>query len=204
MPHNPLAWIAEFQMCYSLTLVEGLTASELLDRLGCPPGRRRRSAGPEDVKEFSRESAAAGQEHGVVQAGVSAGWAWALEPRTLLANDGDRLAAASHGTRLISCCYNGNALGYVQHWVDSELITFFDDDAPELRHEEDGSDPDRLVDHMRRVGFRDEPADDLAGDDMGDEELPQFASLALLHAYTGVSFDAQEADDCLLGELSPR
>ncbi|KPC59207.1 DUF6461 domain-containing protein [Streptomyces chattanoogensis] len=173
---NPLEWIGEMHLAFSLTLVEGLADRELLVRLGCGPADIRVPEDSEEVDEFCAEAMAHDDDYGAVHGGVADGWAFALEPASIWAFDETRLAAASQGTRLIGCWHNGNALGYVEHWEDGRLITRFDMAEPELRREEGGEDPDRLTDQMHRAGFFD-PAND---------QLPKLKALALLHGYTGV------------------
>ncbi|MFM9371414.1 DUF6461 domain-containing protein [Streptomyces sp. Da 82-17] len=183
-------------MCHSLTLVEGLTDRELLARLGCDPASTRRPADSDEVQDARQEAWEHYDEHGletaVVQAGVANGWAWAFEPESVLVFGSERLAPASRGTRLIHCCHNGNALGYVALWEDGRLITTFEHGVPEARHDEDGEDPDRLLEPMRRVGFL----------DPDNHQLPQHTSLALLHAPTGVTLDSDQIDAGLLATLS--
>ncbi|MGW0737331.1 DUF6461 domain-containing protein [Streptomyces sp. NPDC002851] len=189
---NPLAWIAKFHDCHSLTLVEGLSARELLSRLGCPPDSVRQPEDTDDIEEFLEEAAEHYDDYGAVHAGVVGNWAWALEPQSLWAFNEEARVAASRETRLIACWHNGNALGYVEHWVDGTLITTFDASHPEWRHEQRGEDPDRLLEPMRRVGF--------LGDGVHGE-LPQYTALALLHEYTGVTLTAADVHAGLLAEL---
>ncbi|NBE54653.1 DUF6461 domain-containing protein [Streptomyces boluensis] len=191
---NPLAWIAKFHDCHSLTLVDGITAQELLSRLGCPSESVRPQAEVEDIDELLEEAAEDDEEYGIVYAGVAGGWAWAFEPQTLWAFNDETRAAASRGARLIGCWHNGNALGYVDLWVDGTLVTMFDADHPELRHEQRGEDPDRILDAMREAGFLD------SGRDEGDV-LPQYRALALLHAYTGVTLTGDDVRAGLVAEI---
>ena len=173
---NPLAWIGEMHLAFSLTLVEDLADRELLVRLGCDPADIRVPQDSEEVEEFCAEAMANGDDYGAVHGGVAGRWAFALEPASIFAFEDERLAAASQGTRLIGCWHNGNALGYVEHWEDGRLFTRFDMAEPELRGEEGGEDPDRVTEEMHRVGFFD-PA---------NNQLPKLKALGLLHDYTRV------------------
>lgn len=187
---NPLAWIAEMHMAHSLTLVQGLTGRDVLVRIGGEPESIRQPDDADEVGALRDEALENYWDFGALHGGVAGEWAFAFEPASTWAFDDERLAAASRGTRLIGC-YNGDSLGFVEHWVDGKLITKFDTRQPELRHEQPGEDPDRLVPEMGRAGFLD-PESTLS---------PNLRALALLHDCTGVALSPHQVTFGLMARL---
>ncbi|NBE53536.1 DUF6461 domain-containing protein [Streptomyces boluensis] len=201
MPENPLGWIADAYETHCLTLAQGVTGRELLMRLGCDAGGVTELADEGEASALQEAALASGErrgeqqgeEWGAVHAGVVGGWAYALEPGSAWASIDERLARASRGARVI-CCVNTGPLSHLFYWEDGSLVTEFDAMAPELRAEQGGQDPDRLVVEMRRVGFF--AAEDGTVDDADEREL----GLALLHEVTGVAL----SDDVTRAGLAGR
>ncbi|MDI3402402.1 DUF6461 domain-containing protein [Streptomyces cavernicola] len=186
-----LAWIAEWHEVHCLTLVEGLSARELLRHLGCADDAVLTVADEEEVDELDW-----GTEHywdwGLGHAGVAGDWAFVLETSSFWGSIAERIGAASAGTRAV-CCYSVDLRTRFAYWEDGELIAdvqIVSPHGPQQLDDERGLDPARLREPLRRVGERETEAP-------GVEAL----GLALLQEMTGVEIGPGQIPTGLVGKV---
>ncbi|MFI9721671.1 DUF6461 domain-containing protein [Streptomyces sp. NPDC052396] len=185
----PLQWIADHYDVYCLTLAKGLLGRDLLLRLSCDEAGMFTPTDEELVHEFLGEALEHYDSWGAVHAGQAGGWAFALEPASTWSSISERLEAASTGTEVI-CAFASGPLSYVEYWQDGTFVLRLDTLAPERRAEEGGTDPDRFLEEMRRVGF---------SRDGGVSH--RHKGLALLHEITSVALTETETMLALTGRI---
>ncbi|WP_130337091.1 DUF6461 domain-containing protein [Micromonospora kangleipakensis] len=175
------AWFPErfsaLAEAYCLTLVERVSPVELLDRLDAR--ERRVLTGVDALVEpaYGAWEDGGGDDAFVGVAAVG-DWSLVVEPNGLLGVTEAVLTPLSRGRTVVSHFRNVNALNLFFWYVDGDLRLQFEPLFPDSRV---GSDPDGLVEVMRRVGF------DLDGDDYDRCDEAAFALAAHL---TGVRFTA--------------
>ncbi|MEU2611360.1 DUF6461 domain-containing protein [Micromonospora sp. NPDC007271] len=161
---------------YCLTLVNGLTPSGLLDRLGAR--EECRVTGAEELLEPAHQAWEEHQGDGSFVGATAVGdWTLAVEPNGYLGTLDEAIVPLSKGTRLVSHFRNVNAVDHFFWLDDGELRLHFEPLFPTAR---DGSDPDSLVEVMRQVGF------DLREEDDASYELHTEAAFALAEYLTAV------------------
>jgi hypothetical protein len=127
---------------WCLTFVRGLEEAEALRRLG---------AHEESIRPLSyRELTDEGLFPHTVLAGRLDGWVVIIERNGSEAMELDALRALSAGTEFVSVFRHDYANDLFAYAIDGEVLTSFDPRKPGWRY---GSDPDRLLDTMREVGF---------------------------------------------------
>ncbi|GGL06706.1 hypothetical protein Sme01_66980 [Sphaerisporangium melleum] len=138
-------WLAhgwELGDVWCLTFVRGIEEAEALRRFG---------AHEESIRPLSyRELTDEGLFPHTVLAGRLDGWAAIIERNGSEAMQVDVLRALSAQTELVIVLRHDHANDLFAYAVDGEVLTSFDPRKPGWR---DGSDPDRLLDAMREVGF---------------------------------------------------
>lgn len=156
MSGDTIEWLQDScftEFGYCVTFARGLSARELLRRMGCDVTRTARKSvidanhWIEDVAEEFGRAAVAGRE-GVIRAGEADGWAFAFEDAGSRGTHRDVLAAVSAGTVALSTFENINALTMFHYAQAGDVVCGFD--RPPDRW---GSDPDRLVPHLTRAGL---------------------------------------------------
>ncbi|GCD96132.1 DUF6461 domain-containing protein [Embleya hyalina] len=156
MGSDGLEWLedsvfAEFGYC--VTFARGVSAVELLRRMGCDVANTARrnvidaNRWIEDVAEEFGHAAVADKE-GVIRAGEADGWAFAVEDAGIRGVDHDVMAAVSTDTVAVSTFRNVNALTRFLHARSGTVTCTF-----ESARRRDGSDPDLLVPHLTRAGL---------------------------------------------------
>jgi hypothetical protein len=168
---------------FCLTLVRGLTPAEVLHRIDVRQTTNLMGFG-EMSRAYHAWATTIGNDLGkltelFVAATSVDGWTLAVEPNGFLGVTDEIAAALSRGTSVVSVFRNVNVLNYFRWTEDGEVRLRFEPLFPTRR---EGSDPDSLVDVMRRVGF-----DLREGDDRDFENFIE-AALALMEHVTGVRF----------------
>ncbi|WP_423247437.1 DUF6461 domain-containing protein [Streptomyces decoyicus] len=79
-----------------------------------------------------------------------------------------------HGELLALCCFTVDGIEFVEYWRDGALVVAIDTSMPQEQANRGGTEPDLLVEQMRRVG--------LFGKDSGDWH---HRGLDLLHEVAG-------------------
>lgn len=171
---------------YCITLVQGVTPTELLDRFGVVGDRVDRVG----VGELIEPSFAVWEEHGgdvqLVAAASVGDWALAVEVNGYLGVTEELLGGLSAGKCLVSHFRNVNAVGRFYLVDDGQIRLDFE---PLFAWHRSGSDPDGYVDLMRTAGLRLEEDEDIGE--------PGAAAFALSEMVTGIPLTAE------LLELSP-
>lgn len=196
-------WLAhgwELGDAWCLTFVRGLEDAEALRRLGA----REESIRPLSYRVLTDE----GLYPHTVLAGRVEGWVVLVERNGGAAIQPGPLRALSAGTELVSVFRHDHANDLFVYALDGEVLTSFDPGKPGWR---DGSDPDRLLDTMREVGF--DPAYVPGACVPQDDEDEEFSidrprvdgALMLAAQLTGVVFSQRVLNGPLLGGvLGPR
>ena len=162
---------------YCLTLVQGLTPEQVVDRLG---GRDTvRLTGLRELVAHQRDA------RGVAVTAV-AGWALIVEVGGTLGVTDEVAVALSAGTTLVSHFRNVDAVDRFLFVCDGDVRLDFEPMFPTTR---EGSDPDGLLREMEQAGF------DLADEDVDDLDDLEFvhseAAFALAERLTGVRLTAE-------------
>jgi uncharacterized protein DUF6461 len=165
---------------FCLTWVRSLPPAEVLRRVGA-----RESSNLTGIGEVYRAWTASGGDELFVAATVVDGWTLAVEPNGFLGVTDDIVVALSHDTRLVSHFRNVNAVSRFCWVEDGDVRLSFDPLFPAYR---EGSNPDGLVDVMRKVGF------DLREDEGRDFERHTEAAFALAAHLTGVQLRPEHLD----------
>lgn len=174
--------------CFCFTLVRGIGAAELLDRLAAT-GR----GGPVSLDELRSSAYDVDITSRLALSGAKDldGWTAWVEPSGFAATQSEPLSAA--GGRVVVIENNPKGGGDFRWFEDGELKLRFE---PAFAGERDGSDPDALYDEMERLGFEvEEDADD-------DYEIGPVseATYALMEHLTGIRLTPQLlADGYLTG-----
>lgn len=153
-----IAWLREareFESDYCVTFAKGLRPLELLTRMGCDPT----TAAPMGFVDATEAYFDTGVE--VIRAGVSHGWAFAVENTGARGFDPDVQAAVSVGTEAVVVYSDVNPVAHFVHARNGEVTCGFAAATPECRF---GTDPNLLLPHMIAAGLLspggDPPADD--------------------------------------------
>ncbi|MGD1222745.1 MULTISPECIES: DUF6461 domain-containing protein [Streptomyces] len=140
-----IAWIRETYDAYCVTFAKGLSAEELVRRMGGDPGRIMPSLSAEDALEL------AGDKGPVARLGTSNGWAFALEPASAEGTDRRLLRRVSEGTEAVMLLDSGMPPYWFVHARDGEIAADFE---PGVEAEQiGGSDPSFLVPAMQSAGM---------------------------------------------------
>jgi hypothetical protein len=171
------AWLEEryahLMVAFCVTLVRGLTAGELLRRLGAEP--QVRGTGVEALSEPSYDVR---EPYQAFVGATSVGeWALMVEYNGHLGVTERAMLPVSRGRTVVSHFRNVNAVDDFYWLQDGEVRLHF---QPLFAHERDGSHPDDLVPTMREVGF------DLSDDEDRDYARHTEAAFALAHHLTGI------------------
>ncbi|MFE5327227.1 DUF6461 domain-containing protein [Embleya sp. NPDC056575] len=128
MTGDGFRWLAEhthFPIGFCATFARGLSAQELLERLGCVPEYTavRDAMDADDL----RDDLMAGEDEEIIIAIVRAGsrgdWAFGFEAVTLYAADGDKLGPASAGTDVVSLRRDAaHGETWFELWRDGQLV----------------------------------------------------------------------------------
>lgn len=170
---------------WCLTFVRGLSEIDVLRRMGA----EERSIRPLTYEELFDE----GLFPDTVLVGRSGAWIVIIEESGWEALEA--LEALSVGTEAVSVLRHDYAEDDFGYAVDGELITSFNPMIPAWRS---GSDPDRLVDLMRDVGF--EPAHTPGDEDDREVRHPTVDGALLLAArLTGVMLTQDVVNGPLIG-----
>jgi hypothetical protein len=178
-------WLADstFDVGYCVTFARGLSAVEILRRLGCDVStaemKNRVDANHwiDDLADELGEQTVAGKEQ-VIRAGESEGWAFAVEDGGVRGMDDEVLASVSAGTVAMSTMVSVNAVTVFSYAEAGLLVCRYE--APGHRW---GADPDRLVPELTRAGILlpdREPADLGVGEE-------QRLTLRMMHAEFGLT-----------------
>ncbi|MFD9595645.1 DUF6461 domain-containing protein [Kitasatospora sp. NPDC059973] len=166
------AWLdsgefATLMEAYCLTMVEGVSAGELLRRFGAAPGRRVTGT-PEVLAAWDRyedggDTDEDGDEDGhgdgalggdeellLVAAAELDGWAVALEVNGYLGTSWGLLPHLAEGTRLVSHFRNVNAVDHF-HWQEGARNRLHFE--PLFPADRDGADADAVAELLTAVGF---------------------------------------------------
>ncbi|WP_214415350.1 DUF6461 domain-containing protein [Sphaerisporangium fuscum] len=181
-----IAWLVEEEELgdlWCLTYVKGLDEAEALRRMG---------AEADSVRPLTYEAL---MDEGLFQDTALAArldeWTVLIEVYGWQATESAVLRALSAGTEVVSVLrhdYYANEFAYA---VDGELVTCFNYMHPTQRY---GSDPDRLVDVMREVGF-----DPGREGDRTEDDKPIDRALRLAARLTGVVLTQEVLGGCLMG-----
>ncbi|GAA3850727.1 hypothetical protein GCM10022243_15710 [Saccharothrix violaceirubra] len=161
---------------FCLTFIRDVDGPEALRRIG---------GLPDTVATRTPEECAALHDfdHGYpdLAAALSLGtWTVLFEPSGFTGSN--LVDTLSRGTEAVSVLRHDYASNAFDHAIDGSPVTGFDPDFPVYRH---GTDPDRLLPHMRELGFSDE-------EDGAFDDHPIARALRLAELITGVlpSFEA--------------
>ncbi|WP_440098091.1 DUF6461 domain-containing protein [Streptosporangium sp. H16] len=193
---DDVAWLArDYALLgiWCLTFVRGLDEAEAFRRVGVEEGSIRSLTHEELMNAWPFPPTP-----NKILAGHLDGWTVLVEVfgRKSL----DALQALSVGTEAVSVQRHDDAAGCFAYAVDGEHVTAFDPIDPTERS---GSDPDRLVDLMRDVGF--DPAYELSIEDDEENEEGRFdrpavdGALMLAARLTGVVLTPDVLNGPLLG-----
>lgn len=149
-PHlSDFAWFATWanqRLGACLTFGRGLSWDDMLDAFGLSP---------DDVSSEGQ-----GQTHRPrVQVASNGQWGWAIEQFTAKGSEPEtlcRISARGSDALSLTLTQTVNSLLYA---AGGTLVAGFDLTAPHIRY---GTDPERLLDAMRRSGFLDGPISDPA------------------------------------------
>ncbi|GAA2260928.1 hypothetical protein GCM10010430_51310 [Kitasatospora cystarginea] len=190
-------WFAErydvLNEAYCLTLVEGLSPEDLLDRIGAKPLHR--VTGVAALLEAADEFEDGGfqdvldddddDDRLFIAATEVGGWALAVEHYGHLGISVPVMEALSRGTRLVSHFRNINAVDHFYWQEDGRTRLHFE---PLFAFGRDGSDADATAAMMEQAGF------DLREDDDCDSALHTEAAFALAEHLTGVRLTPELLD----------
>ncbi|WP_436771343.1 DUF6461 domain-containing protein [Yinghuangia sp. YIM S09857] len=180
---------------YCVTFARGMSAVELLRRLGCDVAttamKTRIDANHwiEDLADEEGHEAVIADKEWVIRAGEAGGWAFAVEDGGIRGTDRDVLAAVSTNTVALSTMVNVNAVTVLSYAVAGVLVCQYE--SPVNRW---GSDPDRMVPELTRAGIL---LPDGAAADLGVGE-EQRRTLRMLHAEFGLTLPRDQVEH---GEL---
>lgn len=164
---------ADLMEAYCVTLVRGLTADELLQRLGAEPAGRYTG-----VAELADPAYEVGSPYRLFVGAATVGdWALMVEHNGYLGTVDEAMLPLSRGRTVVSHFRNVNAVDHFTWYVDGTVRLHFE---PLFAHHRDGSHPDALLTEMREAGFDLRDADDCDTD--GHTE----AAFALAHRLTGI------------------
>ncbi|WP_395293604.1 DUF6461 domain-containing protein [Kitasatospora hibisci] len=194
---------ADLAEAYCLTLVQGLSAEQLLDRFAAVPGRRvtglRAVVEAWDAFEDGEDDTLGDDEQGRMLIAVTRldGWALAVEVNGYLGTTWTLLPGLTEGTRLVSHFRNVNAVDHFHWWEDGRTRLHFEPLFPGQR---DGSDADApgIPELLTHCGFL--LADDDRGGRPGDGSHTR-AAFALAERLTDVRLTAEalESAEYVLG-----
>lgn len=178
-----LEWLADstFDGGYCVTFARGLSAVEILRRLGCDVSttdmKNQVDANHwiEDLADESGHHVVADKDQ-VIRAGESDGWAFAVDGG-IRGMDDEALASVSVGTVAVSTMVGANAVTVFGYAEAGLLVCQYE--APDHRW---GADPDRLVPELTRAGIL-LPGGEPAELGVGEE---QRRTLRMMHAEFGL------------------
>jgi hypothetical protein len=181
------AWVPEaYSLGFRFSFAQGHGPDAVLAAFGVDPA---------DAEPLTREATAEefGLDPGLYRAGETAGWGYVLEE---FGGDHDeQLHALSLGGRAVSVSKLESGMSVFEYHEDGERVCWFEPLASDRRR---GSDPDRFVEAMRRVGLDPERGPNLA------LTAPAVAALDLVSDLFGVHLDRSTADGVLLtGAVEP-
>ncbi|MER5212777.1 DUF6461 domain-containing protein [Streptomyces sp. NPDC002838] len=171
------AWLEEryahLMVAFCVTLVRGLTAEELLQRLGAEPEVR-----VTGVEPLSEPSYDVREPYRLFVGATSVGdWSLMVEFNGHLGVTNQAMLPVSRGRTVVSHYRNVNAVDHFCWYEDGELRLHF---QPLFAHDRHGSHPDELLTQMREAGF------DLSEDEDRDYHNHTEAAFALAHRITGI------------------
>ncbi|MER7752067.1 DUF6461 domain-containing protein [Kitasatospora sp. NPDC097643] len=183
---------------YCLTLVEGITADELLRRFDAVPGREAVGLDAvvsawetfDDGEDEEAEALLAEHEDaddrllvGVTELG---GWAVAVEPFGYLGSLHELLPGLGDGTRVVSHFRNFAAVDHFNWWEQGACRLTFEPLFPTQRHGSDAEAPG-IPELLAACGFRLDEEDE-------DPRLHTEAAFALAERLTDVRLDAERLE----------
>ncbi|GII84726.1 hypothetical protein Ssi03_27160 [Sphaerisporangium siamense] len=191
-----VAWLAggyELGDVWCLTFVWGLDETSALRRIG---------ATEESIRPLTyRELMDEGLFPDTVLAGRLGGWTVLIERNGCRTAELDALLALSTATEAVSVLRNDYAADAFTYARDGKVVTTFDPRIPAWRY---GSDPDRLVDAMRAVGFDPEYPRADQDDDGNVDRLTLDGALLLAVRLTRVVLTQEVLNGPLLGGFARR
>ncbi|MFD8643554.1 DUF6461 domain-containing protein [Streptomyces zaomyceticus] len=161
---------------YCFTLVRGLSPAELTSRLEGRPEEPLRGVTAVVDATFARYDQEKGDRQLIAMTPLG-DWTLLIEPNGYLGVTEEQALPASARTTWVSHFVNINGLGAFLWAEDQVLRLFFDPLFPEDRW---GTEPDGLLDVMRRIGFH-------LDDDFPERDLSSPAAFALAEHLTGVA-----------------
>ncbi|MFH8715130.1 DUF6461 domain-containing protein [Streptomyces zaomyceticus] len=161
---------------YCFTLVRGLSPAELMSRLEGRPEEPLRGIAAVVDATFARYDQEKGDRQLIAMTPLGA-WTLLIEPNGYLGVTEEQALPASARTSWVSHFVNINGLGTFLWAEDQVLRLCFDPMFPEDRW---GTEPDGLLDVMRRIGFH-------FDDDDPETDLSSPAAFALAEHLTGVA-----------------
>lgn len=175
---------------YCVSFVRGIPPEEVLRRFGVDESTMEEVTFDE-LDERSAESMR-DDVAGYIGAAQIGGWTLVIEPGGWqIAVDSEIHGRVSQGTEVVSVCRHDYASDTFAYIVDGKPVVWFDPRMPDSRS---GSDPDRFIVEMRRVGL--DPDHDIDGPGIA---FPIPSSFALASRITGLSFSSEMLDLQFLG-----
>ena len=187
MQPDSLQWLpTAYPETFALTFARGVSARELLLRLGCPQDSLTLLT-RDDAEEQELQDPDAGH---IARAGVHGAWAWAIQLWGTRILDADVLGEVSAGTEAVALV--NSSLPWFAYAADGREVCSFDAGMPHLRY---GSDPDRFLPLMTEAGV-------LSGPDQ-PRVRPVLAMLRLAELAFSLSLpeDAVESQETAAGVL---
>jgi hypothetical protein len=174
MTENDLRWLPDlFETGYCVTLARSVASAELLTRMG---------ADAESATKMTLEQAAHFQADlpwgkSVARVGVYQGWGYAVEDTGRHGANESTLSHISMGTQALALLRTADVTNRFTYAEDGRIICSFDPSTPRTRR---GSDPDRLLAWMERLGLMSESTGSTVGPDEAMLTLAQDAFGAIV------------------------
>ncbi|MEO3875396.1 histone-like nucleoid-structuring protein Lsr2 [Nonomuraea sp. B12E4] len=172
---------------YTIVFARGIDEHEVLRRLG---------AAAEDIRTITDEEHSTPESPQIITALQIGGWAVAIEDSGWRGADHKRLASLSRGggEAVAVMRHDFAARHHLAYAVDGVLVTDINPRSP--HNDRQGSDPNRLNDHLRDLGIDPEATDQI-------HNAIQVA-LAIASRITGVMLTQQHLRRPILGAAIPR
>ncbi|MFD7540219.1 DUF6461 domain-containing protein [Streptomyces sp. NPDC059819] len=140
-----LRWLpTSFRQGFSVTFARGVQPGELLRRLGCAACLTSMTRSDAESYEVG-----AAREGAVLRAGISGGWAYALQMWGAVGIEESAMTAASAGTECV-VLISTSTIPWFAYMVDGEEICAFDPGLPDIRY---GTGSGEMVAAMADAGF---------------------------------------------------
>lgn len=141
-----IGWLPDhFRQGFSVTFARGVPPKDLLLRMGCPEESLSMMT-REDAEEMDMDD-----DVRVIRAGLSQGWGYAVQSwdAHILGEEGDLMSKVSQGTEVVVLVSTATTPWFA-YCENGEIVCSFDPGTPLGRY---GSDPDRFLAAMQRVGI---------------------------------------------------